>query len=311
MLEPAWPSYRTADRRQPPVRLLPERRRRLAAPARGSRCGGEAPCGRQKLLCQPREADAPAEAATPGEAPAPAGRRPPPPRKPRPAQEQAPAREAEVPAAAAASAPAPPVAAAVPAAAAAAAAPVATDNAGPARVLSPVVRRLIAEHSLDPASISGTGPGGRITRSDVLAIIDSRNGGTAGPAAAAPAPAASEPLRQPRQRPDRAFRPPASPSAPAAPAAPAPAAPAPAVAGAGDNDTIVPFTNIRRRTAEHMVRSKQTSAHTMVVVEVDYFGGRAGADRRTLEVQGGGGFRPYVPAVRHPGCGRRAGGVPP
>jgi 2-oxoglutarate dehydrogenase E2 component (dihydrolipoamide succinyltransferase) len=33
----------------------------------------------------------------------------------------------------------------------------------------------------------------------------------------------------------------------------------------------VPFTNIRRRTAEHMVRSKHTSAHTMVAVEVDYF----------------------------------------
>jgi 2-oxoglutarate dehydrogenase E2 component (dihydrolipoamide succinyltransferase) len=39
---------------------------------------------------------------------------------------------------------------------------------------------------------------------------------------------------------------------------------------AGERDTIVPFTNIRRRTAEHMVRSKHTSAHTMVAVEVDY-----------------------------------------
>ena len=40
----------------------------------------------------------------------------------------------------------------------------------------------------------------------------------------------------------------------------------------GERDTIVPFTNIRRRTAEHMVRSKPTSAHTMVAVEVDYSG---------------------------------------
>jgi pyruvate dehydrogenase E2 component (dihydrolipoamide acetyltransferase) len=39
---------------------------------------------------------------------------------------------------------------------------------------------------------------------------------------------------------------------------------------AGDRDVVVPFTNIRRRTAEHMVRSKQISAHTMVAVEVDY-----------------------------------------
>lgn len=38
----------------------------------------------------------------------------------------------------------------------------------------------------------------------------------------------------------------------------------------GPKDEVVPFTNIRRRTAEHMVRSKHTSAHTMVAVEVDY-----------------------------------------
>jgi 2-oxoglutarate dehydrogenase E2 component (dihydrolipoamide succinyltransferase) len=44
------------------------------------------------------------------------------------------------------------------------------------------------------------------------------------------------------------------------------------VAVGGERDTIVPFTNIRRRTAEHMVRSKHTSAHTMVAVEVDYSG---------------------------------------
>jgi 2-oxoglutarate dehydrogenase E2 component (dihydrolipoamide succinyltransferase) len=46
-------------------------------------------------------------------------------------------------------------------------------------------------------------------------------------------------------------------------------APAP-VAVAGQRDTVVPFTNIRRRTAEHMVRSKHTSAHTVVAMEVDY-----------------------------------------
>jgi 2-oxoglutarate dehydrogenase E2 component (dihydrolipoamide succinyltransferase) len=37
-----------------------------------------------------------------------------------------------------------------------------------------------------------------------------------------------------------------------------------------DRDEVVPFTNIRRRTAEHMVRSKATSAHTLMVKEVDY-----------------------------------------
>ena len=40
----------------------------------------------------------------------------------------------------------------------------------------------------------------------------------------------------------------------------------------GDRDEVVPFSNIRRLTAEHMVRSKATSAHTLVVVEADYEG---------------------------------------
>jgi 2-oxoglutarate dehydrogenase E2 component (dihydrolipoamide succinyltransferase) len=46
-------------------------------------------------------------------------------------------------------------------------------------------------------------------------------------------------------------------------------APAPAPAGAA-RDEIVPFDNIRRRTAEHMVRSKATSAHASTSVEVDF-----------------------------------------
>lgn len=48
--------------------------------------------------------------------------------------------------------------------------------------LSPVVRRLLAEHNLDPSTIKGTGRGGRIMREDVLAVID---GATAAPAAQA------------------------------------------------------------------------------------------------------------------------------
>lgn len=134
--------------------------------------------------------------------------------------------------------------------------PPARPGDGGGRVLSPVVRRLIAEHDLDPSEISGTGAGGRITRSDVLDLIDRRSaGGDA--AVSAPASAPSGPA-------------PASPTAPlpAPPAAPASVA----SVSATERDTVVPFTNIRRRTAEHMIRSKQTSAHTMVAVEVDYVG---------------------------------------
>ena len=42
------------------------------------------------------------------------------------------------------------------------------------------------------------------------------------------------------------------------------------VAAAGEDDEVVAFSNIRRRTAEHMVRSKATSAHTLTAIEVDY-----------------------------------------
>ncbi|MGH9048285.1 MAG: 2-oxo acid dehydrogenase subunit E2, partial [Acidimicrobiia bacterium] len=50
------------------------------------------------------------------------------------------------------------------------------------------------------------------------------------------------------------------------PSAPAPA-PEPARAA---GDEVIPFDNIRRRTAEHMVRSKATSAHVYTSVEVDF-----------------------------------------
>ena len=128
-------------------------------------------------------------------------------------------------------------------------------------VLSPVVRRLIAEHGLDPASITGTGAGGRITRSDVLAVIDSLS--------ASGSPGAG---KLPARTPTPSAPPAAAPAPSVAAVASAPRTPAASVAPAavGQRDEVVPFTNIRRRTAEHMVRSKHTSAHTMVAVEVDY-----------------------------------------
>src|SRR5262249_21082310 len=49
----------------------------------------------------------------------------------------------------------------------------ASDRHGAER-LSPVVRKLIAEHNLDPAEIRGSGAGGRITRDDVLAHLERR-----------------------------------------------------------------------------------------------------------------------------------------
>jgi 2-oxoglutarate dehydrogenase E2 component (dihydrolipoamide succinyltransferase) len=105
------------------------------------------------------------------------------------------------------------------------------------------VRRLIRKHELDPANIQGTGPGGRITRNDVLAAAEGR-----GAPATAPAPAAA----------------PAAAPAPAAAAAPV------QVKAAADGDTTVALNNIRKRTGEHMVRSQATSPHVLTAMEVDF-----------------------------------------
>jgi pyruvate dehydrogenase E2 component (dihydrolipoamide acetyltransferase) len=202
-----------------------------------------------KLAVIGAAADAPAPASGPAEEPAPAAAPAP---KPEPVAEQA-ATPAPAPAA---SPPPAPVAAEVAVTDSAGAVEDASSQQGNgAGLLSPVVRKLVNEHGLDPASITGTGQGGRITRGDVLGYLDSQ---AAGGALSAPAP--SKP-------------------AAAAGVAPAPAA-APAAADArafppavaGDRDEVVPFSNIRRLTADHMVRSKATSAHTLVVVEADYEG---------------------------------------
>ena len=68
--------------------------------------------------------------------------------------------------------------------------------------LSPVVRRLCAEHHLDHREISGTGRDGRITREDVLAHV-ARRGAAGAPAAARAVPAATAgtvPLNSVRKR---------------------------------------------------------------------------------------------------------------
>jgi pyruvate dehydrogenase E2 component (dihydrolipoamide acetyltransferase) len=124
------------------------------------------------------------------------------------------------------------------------------------RLLSPVVRRLIAEHALDASSITGTGAGGRITRADVQAVIEQGGGAIAPAPQAPPAPAPAAPTAAPTSAPPAA-----------APVAPAPVAPA---SSPGGRDEAVPFSRIRRRTAEHMVRSKATSPHALTAVEVDY-----------------------------------------
>jgi 2-oxoisovalerate dehydrogenase E2 component (dihydrolipoyl transacylase) len=155
--------------------------------------------------------------------------------------------------------------------AAAAAAPAAPSATAPAPAatgdadarMSPAVRRLLREHELTAAQIVGTGQGGRITRDDVLAVVERMRTGEPAPAAAPTAPAAAAPA--PAQAPATA--------APAAPAAPPGArAGTPSVTRiefpAGADEVLVPMTQMRKGIAAQMTRALQ-APHAYVQMEVD------------------------------------------
>jgi 2-oxoisovalerate dehydrogenase E2 component (dihydrolipoyl transacylase) len=162
-------------------------------------------------------------------------------------------------ASAAAAVPAPSAAATVPAAAAAADA-----NGAAHQHVTPAVRMLAREQDVDLSLIPGSGIGGRVTKKDVLDHVQRRDEAAraAGPAplvALAPAPSAQ-------------FAVPAPAALTPAPAAvsPAPVAALPSLsASAEEGDQLLPMTSVRRAIAEHMVRSRQTSPHAWLMVEVD------------------------------------------
>src|SRR6266545_4572508 len=143
--------------------------------------------------------------------------------------------------------------------------------------VSPVVARIASEHGVDVSSVPGTGRGGRVTKKDILAFVES--GAEAAPAkeeaprpapapaaapeapAAAPAPEAPAPAPQPAAAE-------APPAAAAPPPAPAPQ-PAPAAEPVAGGEQLEPMTAMRRGIAEHMRRSLDTAAHVTSAIEVD------------------------------------------
>jgi pyruvate dehydrogenase E2 component (dihydrolipoamide acetyltransferase) len=143
--------------------------------------------------------------------------------------------------------------------------------------VTPLVRKLAAEHGVDLESVSGTGVGGRIRKQDVLDASRSRREQEA--AAQAQAQAAQAQAAPAAQAPAQAAPAQAAPSAPAQ--APAPAAQAPAggaPAAAPTRAPIVPsslrgttqrLSRPRAVIAKRMVESLQTSAQLTTVVEAD------------------------------------------
>ena len=162
------------------------------------------------------------------------------------------------PVVAAAPAPAPaPVPATAPA-------PVASAPSQTNKLLSPVVRRLVDEHQIAIDSLTGSGPGGRITREDVLYYIDQHGLKAAAQVSSAPAPAPVVSTPTPV-------------AAPTPTAAPAPRPTAPT----GEREQVVALSKIRKLTGAHMVMSKAVSPHAFSVVEVDY----ANVDRTRTAVK--------------------------
>ena len=111
-------------------------------------------------------------------------------------------------------------------------------------LLSPSVRRLLQEHDIAPGAINGTGRNGRVTAQDVTRHISA--------ATHVSQPTHSQPTHSQAARAPQAavVSPAAKPSA-------------------GDADTLVPHTAIRRRVAEHMVRSLAEAPHITTLFEAD------------------------------------------
>src|SRR6184192_564858 len=104
------------------------------------------------------------------------------------------------------------------------------------RKSTPLVRKIAAEHRVDISTIPGTGFAGRVTKQDILGVIE-RGGSLVSPV---PSP---QPL--------------------------APAVAAPAVEP-WPGDRVEPFSKIRKITADHMIMSRRVSAHVTSFFEVDY-----------------------------------------
>lgn len=202
----------------------------------------------------------------------------------------APEEPVAAPAPAAQPAPAPLSAAAVTAEAPAAElVEVPTEAVGP---LSPLVRKMLREHNLDPRLIKGTGQGGRITKQDVEAYLAARarEAAPAPPPVAAPVPPPPPPVAAP------------APSPPPVAAAAPPAAPAPEIAPVARPEAakvrIEPMSIMRQKIAEHMILSKRTSAHVTTIHRVDMTRVARMRERHKAEVQQRYGFSlTYLPFI--------------
>ncbi len=136
--------------------------------------------------------------------------------------------------------------------------------------VTPVVRKLAADHGVDLSAVVGTGVGGRIRREDVLAAA----AGTAAPGAPeAPTAPAAPPVAAPAAPPVVMAPPAAAAPVAAAPVAAAPVAAAVVAAPAAQTESLIgttqPAPRIRQAIARSMMHAVTTSAQTTTIIEVD------------------------------------------
>ncbi len=151
-----------------------------------------------------------------------------------------------------------------------------TESADASKMYSPAVRKLAMELSIDPATVKGTGAGGRVTREDMMKAHAAQQQTAESKAPSAEAAPTAEPAA-----PAKPAQAPASVSQPAAqPVAAVASQPALSPSASGD---LIPMTAIRRRTAEALTKAAQTIPQAASWVEADVTGLVA---RREAEKQG-------------------------
>jgi pyruvate dehydrogenase E2 component (dihydrolipoamide acetyltransferase) len=141
-------------------------------------------------------------------------------------------------------------------------------SAGDAPYVTPLVRKLAAEHAVDLESVTGTGVGGRIRKQDV---IEAARAQRAAQPAQPPAPAQPAQPSQPAQPAAQAQAPQPAQPQPQSPqqARPAQAAPRPAVVPSSLRGTTQRMSRPRQVIAQRMVESLHVSAQLTTVVEAD------------------------------------------
>lgn len=160
----------------------------------------------------------------------------------------------------------------------AAAAPVPLAGADPDARMTPAVRRILREHDLSAAQIIGTGAGGRLTREDVLKVVEGIRTGEAPVAASTVSP----------------FAPPVAAGPTAATATPAPAT---IEFPAGADEVLIPMTRMRKGIAAQMIRSLAVP-HAYVHMETDATGLVKARERAKRDYQAREGISlSYVPFV--------------